>query len=674
MTRWTLAMATTTYTVGLPEHEGWLEHVAWGPTGVEHGPSPVANTGRTPYMTSADGAPVEYVPFGLRPFTGADLVLDQEVFWRFDGASEATDTSLRLAFADDVTGLRAALCYRTSPSTDVLLRWVELTNGGRDELRVNQVDSAGFCVPVDSARLTFLTGRWAREFQREQVILPAGRFEIGSTQGVPGHQFAPWLAVQDIAGGPAWGVSLAWSGSWRIAADVEITGALRVRAGRAGSLPLAPGETLVAPQVAATCSTEGLDGVARAFHAFERELAGPRLDRVRPVQYNSWEATEFAVEEESQLELAALAADLGAELFVVDDGWFAGRHDDTGGLGDWTPDPAAFPNGFGAFVERVKALGLGFGLWVEPEAVSPKSRLYRDHPDWVYRIDGRPGTLIRNQLLLDLGREDVFSFIRATFDRLLTDYPIDYVKWDMNRPPTPRGRPGSSADLDGDHVRNYWRLLDHLRSVHPDVLVEGCAGGGGRVELATIARTDVVWPSDNTAPMDRLAIQHGFLHAHAPHVMSSWVTDHPGFFDTRPKSLRFRFVTAMAGVLGIGADIRHWTHGQLSEAASHVALYKSIRSTVHRGSVHLIGTPSDPGCAAQYNDGARTVVLAWQTGPLDGSPALPGRSSRFPLRSLVPDATYRTTDGVEYSGAHLIHVGLPVTWTHDADVIVLDRR
>ncbi|MCS7483959.1 alpha-galactosidase [Umezawaea endophytica] len=667
-------MATTTYTVGLPEHEGWLEQIAWGPTGVEHGPSPTANAGRTPYMTAADGAPVEYAPFGLRPFTGADLVLDQELFWRFDG-EDSTPTSLRLAFVDDLTGLRTVLCYRTSPSTDVLLRWVELTNGGTGDLVVDQLGSAGFCLPVESPELTFLTGRWAHEFQREQLVLPAGRFEIGSSQGVPGHQFASWLAVRDAVDGQAWAVSLAWSGSWRIAVDVEVTGATRVRAGRAVSgISLAPGETLIAPQVAAAYSADGLDGVSRALHTHERSLT---RDLVRPVQYNSWEATEFAVEEEGQLALASLAAELGAELFVVDDGWFTGRHDDTAGLGDWHPDPAAFPNGFATFVNGVKALGLGFGLWVEPEAVSPKSLLYQEHPDWVYRVDGRPATLIRNQLLLDLGREDVFEFVRAVFDRLLTDYPIDYVKWDMNRPPTPRGRPGAvGADLDGEHVRNYWRLLDHLRSNHPHVLVEGCAGGGGRTDLATIARTDVVWPSDNTAPMDRLNIQYGFLHAHAPHVMLSWVTDHPGFFDTRPKSLRFRFVTAMAGVLGIGADIRLWTPEQRSEAASLVTLYKEIRSTIHHGSLHLIGSPADPSCAAQYDHGARTVVLAWQTGDLNGVPALPGRRSRFPLRGLDVTATYRTSDGVEYSGAHLVHAGLPITFTatHDADVVVLDRQ
>jgi alpha-galactosidase len=685
--RWTLRMATTTYTVGLPEHEGWLEHISWGPAGIEDGPSPVANTGRTPYLTEPDGAPVEYAPFGLRPFTGADLVAgrpgaERESFWRFDGEDAASPTGLRLAFVDDVTGLRVVLCYCTDLETDVLLRWVELTNGGDGDLRLERFDSAGFCVPV-TPKITFLTGRWAREFQRTQVVLPAGRFEIGSGQGVAGHQFAPWLAVQDVDDGPAWGVSPVWSGNWRIAVDVELSGIARIRAGRVpheSAVLLATGDTLVTPQVAAGYSTEGLAGLSRVFHRHERRLA--RFDRPRPVLYNSWEATEFAVEEHSQLELATIAADLGAELFVLDDGWFDGRHDDTTGLGDWTPDPAAFPDGFDAFIGKVRALGLGFGLWVEPESVSPKSRLYAEHPDWVYRIDDRPGTLIRHQLLLDLGREDVFEFVLAMFDRLLTDYPIDYLKWDLNRPPTPRGRPDAGdperLDLDGAHVRNYLRLLDHLRTAYPDVQVEGCAGGGGRVDLATIARTDVVWPSDNTAPMDRLTIQHGFLHAHAPHVLSSWVTDHPGFFDTRPKSLRFRFVTAMAGVLGIGADIRTWSAEQRAEAAAHVAVYKEIRETIHHGDVHQIGTPNDPSCAVQYHDPARrrTVVLAWQTGDLDGTPALPGRRSRFPLRDLDPRAAYRdTASGATYSGAHLLHAGLPITWTptHDADVVVLEH-
>ncbi|HEY0804933.1 MAG TPA: alpha-galactosidase, partial [Pseudonocardiaceae bacterium] len=464
--RWTLRTATTSYTVALPDHQRWLELHSWGPHGIEHGPSPLANLGRTPYLTEADAAPVEYIPFGLRPFTGADLVAERESFWRWEGG-QSTDTELRAAFADDLTGLRVVLCYRADPAHDVLLRWVEIANTGDADLRLNRFGSAGVCVPARPL-LTFLTGSWAHEFQRRQLVLPAGRFEIGSTQGVPGHAYAPWLAVQDIDGGPAWGVSLAWSGSWRIDAEVGPSGLTRIRAGRQpheAAVFLAPGEILVTPPAALAFSADGLDGLARAWHHYERGLARNRPSRVL---YNSWEATEFAVDEAGQLELAAIAADLGVELFVVDDGWFTGRHDDTGGLGDWAPEPASFPDGFGAFVDRVRALGLDFGLWVEPECVNPKSELYANHPDWVYRIDGRAPTLIRNQLLLDLGREDVFEFVRATLHRLLTDYPISYLKWDMNRPATERGRPGATrTDLDGDHVRNYLRLLDFLRAAHP---------------------------------------------------------------------------------------------------------------------------------------------------------------------------------------------------------------
>jgi alpha-galactosidase len=231
----------------------------------------------------------------------------------------------------------------------------------------------------------------------------------------------------------------------------------------------------------------------------------------------------------------------------------------------------------------------------------------------------------------------------------------------MNRPATER--PG---ELDNAHVRNYWRVLDHLRANHPHVLVEGCAGGGGRTDLATTGLVDVVWPSDNTAPLDRLKIQHGFLHMHAPHLMSSWVTDAPGFFDPRPRSLKFRFVLAMAGVLGIGADVRHWTEDEREEAAVLIARYKDIREVIHNGEVHLLND------AIQYSGTDRVVVLAWHTGQLTGVPTVPGQSSRVKLKGLTAQS-YVDEDGEVYSAAHLTHVGLPLNWSaaNDADIIVL---
>ncbi|MEU9404167.1 alpha-galactosidase [Streptomyces sp. NPDC048281] len=679
--RWTLRTEHTSYTVRLSPDGPWAELDAWGPSGVEDGPSALDWSHRTHFVTPADAAPAEYLPYGLRPFTGAELVAGEGrgVWWEFAGAEE-TEGSLRLAFVDELIGLRTVLCYETVPGTDVILRWAEFT--ATTELRLERLDSAAVTVPVrGAARLTYLSGQWSQEFQHTRLDLARGTFTIGSTQGAPGHAYAPWLAVQD--GDAAYGVALEWPGNWHITAEAEPGGAVRVRAGRVpheGAVHLAAGETLATPRLACAFSPDGLDGLSRVWHRYERRLAGDRLHRPRKVLYNSWEATGFDVEAAGQLELAKTAADIGAELFVVDDGWFTGRADDTGGLGDWYPDPAAFPQGFGRFVEEVRALGLDFGLWVEPEAVSPGSRLHAEHPEWVYRIDGRPARLVRNQLLLDLGRTDVQDFVIGTLDQLLGDYGIGYLKWDMNRPPTERGRPGAGpaerTDLDAEHVVGYLRVLDHLRAHHPDVTVEGCAGGGGRVEHATLARTDVVWPSDNTAPMDRLRIQHGFLHAHAPHVMSSWVTDAPGIFDPRPRSLAFRFVNAMCGVLGIGADLRAWTPEQRAEAARWIARYKEVRDVVHHGEARLLGTPDDPTCGVQYDAGDRTVVAALSTGRLDGAPLMPGRPDRLRLRGLDPAARYRdTATGTSYGGAHLLHHGLPFAWRaeHDADLVVLRR-
>jgi alpha-galactosidase len=684
--RWTLRTENTSYTVRLSPDGPWAELDAWGPLGVEDGPSALDWSRRTHFITPADAAPAEYLPYGLRPFAGSELVAsrpdgeDRGMWWEFVGA-ETDEGALRLAFHDELLGLQSVLHYETVPGTDVILRWTEFTAASR-ELRLERLDSAALNIPVTgAARLTYLTGQWSQEFQRTQLDLPRGTFSIGSLQGVPGHAYAPWLAVQDGESPAAYGIALAWPGNWHITAEAEPGGAVRVRAGRVpheGAVILAPGETLATPQLACAFSPEGLDGLSRVWHRYERHLSGERLHRPRKVLYNSWEATGFDVDAAAQLELAKTAADIGAELFVVDDGWFTGRADDTGGLGDWWPDPAAFPQGFDQFIADVRALGLDFGLWIEPEAVSPGSRLYAEHPEWVYRVEGRPGRLVRNELLLDLGRTDVQDFVIGTLDRLLGTYAISYLKWDMNRPPTERGRPGAGGlDLDAEHVAGYLRVLDHLRSAHPDVTVEGCAGGGGRIEHATIARTDVVWPSDNTAPLDRLSTQYGFLHAHAPHVMSSWVTDAPGIFDPRPRSLAFRFVNAMCGVLGVGADLRAWTPEQRTEAARWIGRYKEVRDVIHHGEARLLGTPEEPSCGVQFDAGDRTVVAALSTGRLDGAPLLPGRADRLRLRGLEPAARYRdTATGTSYGGAHLLHYGLPFAWSadHDADLVVLVRE
>ncbi|MFD8810971.1 glycoside hydrolase family 36 N-terminal domain-containing protein, partial [Streptomyces sp. NPDC059627] len=274
--RWTLRTEHTSYTVRLSPDGPWAELDAWGPLGVEDGPSALDWSHRTHFITPADAAPAEYLPYGLRPFTGSELVVarpgaDRGLWWEFDGAEER-DGSLRLAFTDEVTGLRTVLCYRTVPGTDVILRWAEFT--ATAELRLERLDSAAVTVPVTGpARLTYLTGQWSQEFQRTQLDLTRGTFTIGSLQSVPGHAYAPWLAVQD--GDATYGVALEWPGNWHITAEAEPGGTVRIRAGRVpheGAVHLTPGETLATPRLACACSPDGLDGLSRVWHRYERRL------------------------------------------------------------------------------------------------------------------------------------------------------------------------------------------------------------------------------------------------------------------------------------------------------------------------------------------------------------------------------------------------------------------
>jgi alpha-galactosidase len=580
--------------------------------------------GEVHFLTEADAAPLEYAVRGVRYANPTELVVggpdgSDECRPIFVDAAQSGDT-LELTFADELWSLRVVLHYRMPADLDVVERWVTVHNDGvhndGSDLTLHEHASAGFFVPTtNGAVIRYLWGEWNREFQQSSITLPRGRFTIDSRQGITGHSYSPFLSVSDAEdpAGTTWGVQLAWSGSWQLAADVDTTGQTRIQAGRVPSsrgLALAPGGSWVSPVAVGACGADGPDGLARAFHAYQRSQAGEPLGLKRRVLYNSWFATEFDVRAEHQLELARKAADIGAELFVVDDGWFVGRNDDTSGLGDWDVDPAAFPEGLDAFIKELKELGLDFGLWVEPESVSPRSELAAKHPEWILRTEGREPLLVRNQLLLDLSRDDVADWIWVTLDHLLTTYEISYLKWDANRSRLDAG--DQRRDLDGAVVTNLYKILDRLRSDHSTVFVEGCAGGGARVDAGMAARVDALWPSDNTAPLDRLRIQRGFLSGYAPHLMSSWVTDAEGTHDRRKRSLDFRFHVAMAGGLGIGADLSKWSGDQLATARAHVAQYKQIRDVVAHGKVYWLSP-----AALRYVGEDKSVVFRWNTGDGD---------------------------------------------------------
>ncbi|WP_432880002.1 alpha-galactosidase [Kribbella sp. CA-245084] len=654
MRTWTLRGTTTSYVVGVPAHGQWAQLVAWGP---HEGLAPVEIVGTEHFVPRADVEPLEYAVRGVRYTARVDLVVSgpgrtDEFRPVFVDARE--DDHLELEFVDTI---RLVLHYRMVG--DVLERWVSVRNDGTDELTLHRHDSAGFVVPGGNT-IKYLWGEWNSEFQQASVTLPRGRFTIGSAQGITGHSYSPFLATD---GDIAYGVQLAWSGSWEMTADVDTTGLLRVQAGRTSSsqgLRLAPGETWESPKAVGACSAEGSDGLARAFHDYQRSQSRKRTPHVL---YNSWFATEFDIRAEHQLELARRAASIGVETFVVDDGWFVGRSDDTGGLGDWEVDPAKFPDGLDGFIGQLKDIGLAFGLWIEPESVSPSSQLAAEHPEWILRTAGQEPVLVRNQLLLDLSRDDVTEFIWDTLDRLLSTYDISYLKWDANRPRLDSG--DQRRDLDGRVVANLYLILDRLRAQHPDVFVEGCAGGGARVDLGMAARVDTLWPSDNTAPLDRLRIQEGFRTGFAPHLMSSWVTDAIGTHDGRERSLDFRFHVAMAGVLGIGADLSRWSDEQLKTATRHIEQYKGFRELIADSKVYGLAA------GVQYVGATRSVVFLWETGDGNVRGTLPTRPRRVPLAGLDPAKNYRVGSET-YSGSYLLQVGVAFDGPADSQCLIVE--
>ena len=339
---------------------------------------------------------------------------------------------------------------------------------------------------------------------------------------------------------------------------------------------LKPGESLETPAFYGGFTDQGFGESSRIMHAFEREeiLPDRAAPHPRPVLYNSWEATTFNVNEAGQKQLADKAARIGVELFVMDDGWFGQRNDDHAGLGDWTVNPQKFPNGLKGLIDYVNGLGMKFGLWVEPEMVNPNSDLYRAHPDWAMHFNDRPRSEARNQLILNMARDDVRDHIFGVLDKLVSENHIEFLKWDMNRhfgePGWPEVPVAEQKEIWVKYVDNVYDIIDRLRAKHPGLEIESCSGGGGRLDLGILKRVDEVWTSDNTEAFDRLRIQEGFTNAYAPKVMMAWVTDVPNL-NGRSTPLKYRFLVAMQGSLGIGSNLNHWTDADFALASRMVA-------------------------------------------------------------------------------------------------------
>ncbi|MFB7957428.1 alpha-galactosidase [Streptomyces sp. NPDC056045] len=686
---WLLTGADSSYALRLTERDE-LIHLHWGPKlslaaaeSLAEEPEP-SSWAFESWLDGREEYPVEGGPRFARPALSVRTPQVRGTEWSFTDAVVAGD-ELRVGFADAVHRLALVLHYRMREDSDVVERWATVTHTGPDgpPLELLRADAAAWSLPArDGWRLSRLHGRWAAESQLERAELMHGESVTSSRRGHTGHQHLPWVAL-DADGtateesGEVYGCALAWSGSWRICVQRLPDGLVQITGGAghddSGLLRLAPGESYTTPVFAGLWSGRGFSGASRAWHAWQLAHVVPDAESLRPVLYNSWEAAGFDVSLEQQRALAARAAEVGVELFVVDDAWFGQRTSDRAGLGDWTPNPDRFPEGLKPLADEVHALGMQFGIWVEPEMVNPDSDLHRAHPDWVQHFPGRKRTEYRNQLVLNLARADVREYLLEQLDTLLSSAPIDYVKWDFNRCFTDAGWPGEEYQqkLWVEHVDALYELIDRLRAAHPSVAFESCSGGGGRIDLGILSRTDQVWTSDNTDPLDRLAIQDGFGQIHPARVMAAWVTDSPNVqFNDRVSSLRFRFVSAMAGVLGIGGDLAKWSGEELAEAREWVDLYKEIRPVVQHGELYRLRSPGGGLSAVQYVRGEETVVLMWLETQRHRE-----RPPALRLRGIDPGATYTCLDtGAVHHGSVLLHRGLHTGLRGDLDARVLRLR
>jgi alpha-galactosidase len=624
---------------------------------------------------------------------------DRDLVLKYDSYRINGDR-LEIRLKDIQYNLTVSLNYRVYPGEDVIRKQAVIENHTPQTVTVESAQAGVWTVPPgEGYRLTYLTGRWAGETQVIQEPVNPGKKVLESRRGNTSHQLNPWFAIDQTGeDGPAteehgrvWFGALGWSGNWKLVVeDTPSAHQVRVTGGYNDfdfSWPLKPGQSLETPPFYGGYSGAGFGRASRLMHRLERNRILPdhAHPRLRPVLYNSWEATEFNVNEAGQKELAAKAAKLGVELFVMDDGWFGARNNDHAGLGDWTVNPRKFPNVLKPLIDYVNGLGMKFGLWFEPEMVNPDSNLYRRHPDWVMNFPGRPRTEARNQLVLNMARDDVREYVFNALDQMLAHNNIRYIKWDMNRhfaePGWPEAPVAEQKEIWVKYVNNVYNIMDRLRARYPELEIESCSGGGGRLDLGVLKRVDEVWTSDNTEAFDRLRIQEGFSFAYAPKIMSAWVTDVPNL-NRRSTPLKFRFLVAMQGSLGIGANLDRWTEAEMSQAASLVAYYKSVRAAVQMGNLYRLLSPRRGGVTANEYvsaDGRQAVLFAFRHSQQLLRPAptlyLEGLDDRAMYRIRPLDDKLAESQR-EVSGAYLRRHGLNfrLGGDYDSTSVTLERE
>ena len=595
---------------------------------------------------------------------------------------DAEAETLVVYLEDCLTGLRAAAFYSVFTDSGVITRSLRLENTGTAPLTVTSLLSASVPLWRGDLDLVHLNGAWARERTIKRIRACEGEFRIASARGASGHEENPFLALcehgADEFHGSVWAASLVYSGSFQASCRVDNFGHARLSAGMnpdVFSWLLNPGESLVSPEAVLVYSDSGLNGMSQKYHRLYRSrlARGTWRDRSRPVLLNNWEGTYFDFDENRLLAIAEKAAAMGVELFVLDDGWFGRRNSDNCSLGDWVENREKLPSGLSALSEKIHALGLRFGLWFEPEMVSPDSDLYRAHPDWCLHVEGRPRTQARQQLILDLSRPEVQDYILAAVSAVLRAVRIDYVKWDMNRNMTEAFSaalpPERKKETQHRYMLGLYRVLEKLTSAFPDILFESCSGGGGRFDPGMLFYMPQTWTSDDTDAVERLKLQYGTSFVYPASSMGAHVSIVPNHQTGRTVPLKMRGDVALGGNFGFELDPDRMLPEELEEAKQMVSCVKALRDLTRQGTFWRLLSPFDgPTTAWAFvsEDRKEILLCAYRTLSVPNTAPV-----RVRLRGLLPDAWYETEDGRRYSGAALLYQGITLPLKGDFSSFVL---
>ncbi len=681
---WVLETANTAYALGF-NSQGLLLHRYWGTKLPRADDYPLAgeSEGWSSFNSASDMLLEEFPAYAGNKFIEPCLKLEfadgvRDAVLVFD-SSQVLGSELRIVLKDAFYPLCITLHYVLHEEFDLIERFVSIKNNADVPVQIDRLFSSQWHLPLHRQyRLNHLAGAWLKETQIHRETLDIGSKILESRRIASSHQNNPWFAL-DCAEqaatentGEVWFGALAWSGNWKLVAENTIYGTTRVSIGLNDwdfAIRLEAGTSFTSPSSLGGYSSTGFGTASRVLHRYVREVVLPHKHQVRKVLYNSWEATFFDVNQTDQTALATMAAEIGVELFVLDDGWFHQRNSDKAALGDWWADQTKFPDGLNPLIQEVNALGMDFGLWLEPEMVSPDSELYRQHPDWAIHFPTRARTEARNQLMLNLAQTEVQDYLITLINNLLTNHNIAFIKWDMNRNVSEPGWQNvpEPKEIWVRYVEGLYRVWNTLRTAHPNVIWQSCSGGGGRADLGILRYADQIWISDMTEPTMRLRIQEGFSQIYPANTMEAWVTDMGG----KHLSLEFRFHVSMAGLLGIGSNLHHWTPAERDQAKHLISQYKEVREIIQNGQqyrLRSVFTSFFSSVMYVSADQSEAVLFAFRTHAPDPV-ALPP----IYLQGLEPEALYKIGEIIR-SGAAWQHVGLELRLADFSSVMLQINR